>query len=408
MESVLKWLRDAPWITANRISIYPKIFIAAYLLTYLLQVSAMHGIVDWRGLPIGADFVNSWGGSHLALSGHPEQVYNFAAIHAAEEAAVHAHSDKVFGWYYPPTFLLIVLPLALVPYLWALAAWSLTTLGAYLAVLRKTAPWKETLWLTLAFPGTWINLINGQNGFLTAALLGGGLLYLEQRPVIAGFLFGLLVIKPQLGLLVPLVLAVTRQWRCLLAGAVTSLGLIALSIPAFGPETWRTFFNSIGLTVSIVLSHGMIPFYDQQSVFAAARLLGLSFRIANAIQAVTAIAAVLMVAWVWNGNCSYRLKAAALAICGLVATPYLFDYDLTIVGVGIAWLAIEGLERGFLPYEKSVLALAWLAPIADRNVAKYALIPLSPILNIVLIGFIAVLATRSQSGEMKTFAETGR
>jgi len=151
----------------------------------------------------------------------------------------------------------------------------------------------------------------------------------------------------------------------------------------------------------------MIPFYDQQSVFAAARLSGLSFRIANAIQAVTAIAAVLVLAWVWNGNCSYRLKAAALAICGLVATPYLFDYDLTIVGVGIAWLAIEGLERGFLPYEKSVLALAWFAPIADRTVARFALIPLSPILNIVLIAFIAVLATRSQSGEMKKFAWTG-
>ena len=142
-------------------------------------------------------------------------------------------------------------------------------------------------------------------------------------------------------------------------------------------------------------------------MFAAARLWGLSLHIADAIHVVTAIAATVVLMWLWVGNYSYRLKAAALVICGLVATPYLFDYDLTIVGVGIAWLAIEGLERGFLPYEKSVLALAWLAPIVDRTVARFALIPLSPILNIVLIAFIAVLATRSQSGEMKKFAWTG-
>ena len=116
------------------------------------------------------------------------------------------------GWYYPPTFLLIVLPLALVPYLWALAGWTLATLAAYLSVLRKIAPSEETVWLTLAFPGAWINLINGQNGFLTAALLGGGLVYPEQQPVLAGFLFGLLVIKPHLGIFVPLALVVSRRW----------------------------------------------------------------------------------------------------------------------------------------------------------------------------------------------------
>ena len=159
--------------------------------------------------------------------------------------------------------------------------------------------------------------------------------------------------------------------------------------------------------MAIVLAKSAIPYYDQQSVFAAVRLWGLSLHIAYAIQAVASITAALVLVWLWMGDCSYRLKAAALVICGLLATPYLFDYDLTIVGVGIAWLAIEGIERGFLPYEKSALALAWFAPIADRTVAKYTLIPLSPLLNIVMLAFVAVLAVRSQSGEMKKFASTG-
>lgn len=404
--SVLNWLRNAPWITAKRISIYPKLFVAAYVLTYILWVSAMHGMVDREGTAIGADFINSWGGSYLALSGHPQQVYDFSKIHPAERAAVGGQDVNLCGWYYPPTFLLIVLPLALVPYLWALAAWTLATLAAYLSVLRKIAPWKQTVWLALAFPGAWINLINGQNGFLSAALLGGGLLYLEQQPVLAGFLFGLLVIKPHLGILVPLVLVLSRRWQCLLAAAVSALGISALSLLAFGPETWLTFFHSIWLPRWIVLEQGAIPYAYQQSVFAAARLWGLPLRIAYAAQAVAALSAALVLVWLWTGNCSYRLKAAALVICGLVATPYLFDYDLTLVGVGIAWLAIEGIERGFLPFEKSALVLAWLAPIADRAVAKYALIPLSPLLNIVLLAFITVLAAKSQSGKTSKSAES--
>lgn len=404
--SVLNWLRNAPWLTANRVSIYPKLFLAAYVLTYILWISAMHGMVDREGTAIGADFINSWGGSYLALSGHPQQVYDLATMHGAERAAVGRQDVNLAGWYYPPTFLLVVLPLALVPYLWALAAWTLATLAAYLSVLRKIAPWKQTVWLALAFPGAWINLINGQNGFLSAALLGGGLLYLEQQPVLAGFLFGLLVIKPHLGIFIPLVLVVSRRWRCLLAAAVSSLGIVALSLLAFGTETWRTFFNSLWLPRRIVLEHGEIPYYYQQSVFAVARLWGLPLQAAYAIQAITALAAAIVLVWLWTGNCSYRLKAAALVICGLVATPYLFDYDLTLLGVGIAWLAIDGIERGFLPFEKSVLVLAWLAPIADRNLAKHAMIPLSPLLNIALVAFIIVLAARSQSDKMSKSAES--
>lgn len=401
---MLSWLRDAPWITARRLSIYPKLFVAAYVLTYILWISAMHGMVDREGTALGADFVNSWAGSYLALSGHPQQVYDLAKIHAAERTAVGERDVNLVGWYYPPTFLLAVLPLALVPYIWALAGWILATLAAYLAVLRKIALRKPAVWLALAFPAAWINLINGQNGFLSAALLGGGLLYLEQQPALAGLLFGLLVIKPQLGILVPLVLVVSGRWRCLLAGAFSSLAIIALSLLMFGTGTWRTFFDSLWLPRMIVLDHGAIPYYYQQSVLAVARLWGMSLRTGYAIQAVAALSAVVVLVWLWTGNYSYRLKAAALVVCGLLATPYLFDYDLTLLGVALAWLAIDGLERGFLPFEKSVLVLAWLAPIADRNVAKHALIPLSPLLNIVLLVFI-ILAARSQSGRLSEPAQ---
>jgi len=401
---VVKWLRDAPWITPGRVSIYPKLFVAIYAISFVVWIAARHGMVDPKGTPIGVDFVNSWAGSHLALSGHPQDVYSFSKIHAAERAAVNAPQVSIFGWYYPPTFLLVVLPLALLPYLWALAAWLVTTGTAYLWVLRKIAPCKQTLWLALAFPGAWINFLNGQNGFLSAALLGGGLAYLPERPVIAGTLFGLLVFKPQLGIFVPLVLLVARQWRCMLAGAASALGLMGLSLLLFGPNTWRTFFHSMSLPRILVLDQGLIPYCYQQSVFAAMRLWNVPLQASYAIQAVTAMSAAAVLVWLWMGNCSYRLKAAAVVICGLLATPYLFDYDLTTLGIAIAFLALEGMERGFLPYEKSTLALAWLAPVLERRVAGDSGIPLCALINIALLALIAVRATRSESAEITAAA----
>ena len=80
-----------------------------------------------------------------------------------------------------------------------------------------------SLWLllALAFPSVLINVGHGQNGFLTAALLGGALVVLDRRPLVAGILLGLLVYKPQYGLMLPIVLAVSGRWRCFAAAAAT-------------------------------------------------------------------------------------------------------------------------------------------------------------------------------------------
>jgi hypothetical protein len=58
-----------------------------------------------------------------------------------------------------------------------------------------------------SLPAVFINIAHGHNGFLTAALFGGGLLLLERREMLAGILFGLLCYKPQFGVLIPLALA---------------------------------------------------------------------------------------------------------------------------------------------------------------------------------------------------------
>jgi len=97
----------------------------------------------------------------------------------------------------------------------------------------------DPLWLllALAFPAVFVNLGHGHNGFLTAALIGAALVQLDRRPILAGLLFGCLAYKPQFGLLIPLVLAVSGRWRAFIAAAVTVAVLTLAVTLVFGAES---------------------------------------------------------------------------------------------------------------------------------------------------------------------------
>ena len=149
----------------------------------------------------------------MALRGEASAVYD-PASHWAEQQAFFADPEIVFyGWHYPPFFLIVACLLAMLPYLAALFVWQAATLAAYAAMIRLIAPGTLALTAALAYRPVLVNLTHGQNGFLTAALIGSSLALLDRRPWIAGILIGLLAYKPHFGLLLPLVLMLTGRWK---------------------------------------------------------------------------------------------------------------------------------------------------------------------------------------------------
>ena len=118
-----------------------------------------------------------------------------------------------YGWHYPPFFFAIALAVAALPYalgLVALAGRELCRLSR--GASARSCRARETLLVAAAFPAVLVNIGHGQNGFLTAALLGGALLLLDRRPWLAGVLIGLLAYKPQFGVLIPIALLAGRRW----------------------------------------------------------------------------------------------------------------------------------------------------------------------------------------------------
>ena len=287
------------------------------------------------------------------------------------------------GWLYPPLFLMVAAGLAVLPYGWSLVVWMAFTLTAYILTIRAILPRPETILVALAFPASFVNLGHGQNGFLTAALLGGGLLLLDEWPIAAGVLFGLLAYKPQFGLLIPLVLVATGRWRVIAVATITVLALWAATLVLFGPNVWIAFVDSTAFTRHVVLEAGGTGWEKMQSLFSAVRMWGGQIKTAYSAQAALASFVAISLVWLWRGSAGYELKAAALPTACLLTTPYVLDYDLVVLAVAIAFYIRYALAYGFRNYEISLLAFVWAVPLVTRSLAAVSAVPL---------GLIAMLA----------------
>jgi hypothetical protein len=314
-------------------------FIAVAAVFYffdLFQQTRDH-LTNGGGRPFGDDFINFWSGAFLAWHGRASEIYNIVAFHNFELSVAGAALDG-YHYSYPPVLLLLTLPLAFVPYVPGLPLWLIGGWYAFCRVLRAAMREGGALLLALAAPAVFINAIGGQNGTWTAALLGGGLIALERRPVLAGILFGLMAYKPQLGILVPVALLAGRHWRATAAAAATVCVLVGASIIVFGVELWHEYLRNVSVLRGTILEDGEGVWHRFVSVFVAARRLGVPVEAAYLLQMVSAVIVAAVVAAVWYRDRPAGIKNAMLLLATCLATPYLQDYDLVFTTLAIVWL----------------------------------------------------------------------
>ncbi len=394
-------LRSGDWVTGERLANYPRLMLGVIAIAMLVWIGMSDGLIDPNGKPLGTDFSNVYAAGELTLKGEPEAVYDPARQYAAEREVFGGRGVPFYGWHYPPQFLFAAAALAFLSYGWALFAWMASTLVGYLIVVRAIVPRRETLVIAVAFPAVFINLGHGQNGFLTLALLGGSLLLLDRKPILAGILIGLLAYKPQFGLLIPLVLAATGRWHAFAAAATTVFATVVVTSAAFGVGIWYAFAGSTGFTRQIVLEAGGTGWQKIQSVFSATRMWGGGVETAYGAQFVIAALIAVSLVWLWRSRAAFALKAAALATGSLLATPYMLDYDMVVLAVSIAFLAAHGLDKGFAPYEISMLVVAWVAPLVARSIAGALYVPFGFLVMVALYWLILRRAASDISATAK-------
>lgn len=314
-----------------------------------------------RGQPIGRDFAAFWTASVMLWRGQATLLFDPATYQQALNDVIGLQLGFL-PFPYPPHSLMFVAPLALFPYLLALSVWLAATFCFVLAVLwrRVDQHWTMVFGLLLS-PAAAVNISTGQNGFLSAALLCGGLLLLERRPLLAGLLIGLLSYKPQLGVLLPFLLIAAGHWRAFGAAAATVIFMIVGSVILLGPEAWTLYLSKAGPLQLEVAQFGsgrfqfMVPTY-----FMSARLLGLPLWQAWMLQGISAALVAAAALWAFRQPAPHALKAALAMVAVVLISPYVLTYDLMIVAVAIL---VAG--QCFVPdwRECLVFALAWILPV---------------------------------------------
>ncbi len=322
-------------------------------------LSALFGhwwIYDPNGLGIPTDFVNVWAAGRLVLDGHPALAYDWEIQKQIEVALLGQDFIGHFAWHYPPPFLFVATFLAQFPYSVAFIGWVSVSFVPYLAMMRAIVGRSFGFLLAVACPMVLNNTLVGQNGFVTAALIGGTLYLMPVRPILAGICLGLLSYKPQYGLLFPLVLIAASRWSVFWTAAATAVAMASASWLAFGTESWQAFFHWMPMFSQAFLTEGKATWWKLQSIFAVVRYFGGTEPLAWAFQWVMTATVAVVLTLMWRSRISYLLKAAALATGTLLITPYLFMYDMMVLAVPVAFLVRIGLNSGFRQYELPALA----------------------------------------------------
>ena len=316
-----------------------RCYVAAAFVIYVVDLlrQTRDGLTDGIQRPFGDDFINFWSGPFLAWHQRAAEIYDFETFHAFEQSIVGPHLQG-YNYSYPPVLLVLTAPLALIPYIPGLVLWLSAGWFAFYRALRLAMPNGRTLLLALATPAVFINTVAGQNGTWTAALFGAGLGLLDRWPIVAGSFLGLLVYKPQLGILIPVALLAGRRWRALAAAIAAAGGLVVISLVWLGPDIYADYLQRLAMIRHFSLEDGSGVWHRSLSVFVAARRLGADVPAAYLVQAVVGGLAALAVAAVWFRDASFGVRNAVLVLGTCLATPYLQDYDLVFGALIVVWL----------------------------------------------------------------------
>ncbi|WP_322025194.1 glycosyltransferase family 87 protein [Burkholderia sp. BCC1977] len=391
--------RCAQWLTADRIIPYSCIMLmlcVGFLITWGFVTDTFTSQTTARP---GVDFSVFWTASRLVLQGHAAAIYDPVFFSHAEVAQFGAYiGHQSLPWLYPPTMLLFIAPVALVPFLpayflffagsllcYAHAVLRLSGLRAHLPVPRAAAL------VVLAYSGVFASILYGQNSILTAGIAAFALHFLGRRPIVAGVLIGLLAIKPQMAVVFPFVLVATRSWRTFASAAITTVLFTAAGIALTGIGSLTGLVQAMSIVRGM---HFTLPAYwfVSPTTFAALRLAGASIPVSLAAQAAVGLLAIAAAVHVWRRTADMRLRGAALVVATLLTTPYLWHYELAWLGIAIFCLIAHGLDEGWLPGDQIVIVLAWLLPIFEvfNRISK-----LPQIGPVVLLAVLFVVVRRS-------------
>ena len=387
-------MRDVASGFQSRVLLWSWIFAAfVVLLLFVRDVSVFENGRIADQVVWGRDFINVWTGGKLLNAGQGSQLFDLPAYQQFQQAIFGPLNPHNYS--YPPVSYPIAQFLALFPYPLALALWMSATGALFIYAAR---PWwpvgGAAAWMAVLTPAALLNIWAGHYGFLAGALFLIGWQRLDHRPVQAGIFFGLMLIKPHLAVLIPLVLVFRGHWTAIVSAALTVSALVVVSALIYGWESWAGFLFQTSVVQAGMIDAGS-AFYGLMStsfMTAALRVTG-SWLVAAIGQLLLAAFAVGGLALAVRRGCSTRQLALLTATATFLLLPYAFAYDLTVVAIAALTVAMSAEVD---VSSRRWAAFAFAAPTLGMVTAIIG-IPVMP----VLLGLLFAAQLRLACGGLK-------
>jgi hypothetical protein len=364
---------------------------------YAALLVAGPGFTNRLGRGVGTDFPAFYAAAREAVAGRAARVYDMEALRVAHASVRDGADVALYPWAYPPTFFLLLAPLAalgLVPAMWTwLAATSALLAMAAWTIVR----WPAAPLVVLLFPGVAASFVTGPTGTFVAAILATGFAWLERHPRRAGLALGVLTVKPHLAVLVPLCLVAGRRWDVLLGFVIAASGLVAASLIVFGWAPWFAFVDALPRQLTFVRD-GRMPWMRMPTVLVAVRHATGILAWASIAQAITTGLTVLACLWVWRRSADPIARALALTASLPLVVPYAYDYDACALCVPMLLALKEPVATRTLPGATALLLVTiWITPLAIWHLSVAVGQQVGPLL---LAGLLleAVRRARGSSG----------
>lgn len=290
--------------------------------------------------------------------------------------------------------LLVTWPLCLLSYAAACALFMAVTGGGFVWIVWSFAQRADSADRHIVFiaalgllaPVFVLQVLAGQNGLFFGAAMLQALHWRKARPIAAGLMFAVLTMKPQLGLLLPLLLLAERRFATIAWAVVFTGGLIGLAAAIFGAPAWAAFFQVILPYQQYVAAHWGGQFlYMMPTWFAAFRAAGLAHATALALHACLAAPLVLACLYGMARATNEETRSRLLLAGTFLLTPYAFNYDLGALLALVALLVAGQLVRQGCSWNLAlaaglVMALPLWTPLLGRPDALLIL-PVFPALR---------------------------
>lgn len=376
------------------------LFVVGYVAFVGWELARGYAAAERGESPLYTDYTSLYAASVLVGREPAENLYRPRSMYratvdtayiayGADLSAKQADAVTFAPWMYPPTFILVAIPLAYLPYLSSFVAWILVTAIPFIAAMRAILSRRDAIPFSLAAPPVFFNLAYGQSGFLSGGLIGLGLTQLSLRPLFAGLCIGLASVKPHLGILIPVALAAGGHWRTFAAATATVLAMIVASIAILGADPWFGFIGSMWFHLE-GFSAGAYTWSAMTSVVSTAYLAGASIEQAFTLQYISASLIATTVAVVWYRGRQWPetqgLQSALVCLATPLVIPMVYLYDLVIIIPGLAWLWLDMEKRGAHRGEIAAFALSIISILAAFLVAAYADLQIGGLCVAILFG----------------------